>query len=183
MEIELDSSLPVPGKDFVVSPDTRKQAMAAVNTLNLLEQAGAAIPDPTPQDRDAARTMFKGVVNPGLPAPPAPTPGAIVHLRAIMSEYDHVVAEDAAVIRTYVVNRLLEETLSADARIRLRALELLGKTADVNLFTEPSVGRVVEAGTMSTDELDRRIKEKINKLTQVSDVKYKDIDPMKDIEF
>lgn len=65
-------------------------------------------------------------------------PGAILKLEALLSEYDYEVVEDARRLRTYVTNRLLEESTGTNAKDRLRALEMLGKISDVGLFTERS---------------------------------------------
>jgi len=39
-------------------------------------------------------------------------------------------------MRSYVTNKLLLETIDEDARIRIKALELLGKVTSVGLFSE-----------------------------------------------
>lgn len=112
---------------------------------------------------------------------PAITAPVAHHLRTMLREYDHAVVESAVQVRRYIVNKLLEETENADARVRLRALELLGKTADIDLFGEAT--RTPGAGAATTaQELEERIRAKIRGLTKVQDVKFKDIDPMKDVD-
>lgn len=71
-----------------------------------------------------------------IPTRPAPRPGAILKLEALLTEYDHRVVESAAQLRTYVTNRLIEESQDRDAKVRIKALELLGKIGDVGLFAE-----------------------------------------------
>jgi len=44
--------------------------------------------------------------------------------------------DDPAQIRYYATNRLLELTDDPDVKIRIKALELLGKVADVGLFAD-----------------------------------------------
>jgi hypothetical protein len=65
------------------------------------------------------------------------------------------------------VAKLVEETAHPDAKIRLRALELLGKVTEVALFTD----RVeVKKTDLSDAELEERIKEKLARMAQIVDV-------------
>jgi hypothetical protein len=66
-------------------------------------------------------------------------------------------------LRHTVTNRLLEESQNPDPRIRIRALELLGKISDVGLFTDRSEVTVTH---QSTDELRAKLREKLVKLTR-----------------
>jgi hypothetical protein len=80
--------------------------------------------------------------------------------------------EQAKEIRGYAVSQLLEETKHPDARIRLRALELLGRVTEIALFTD----RVEVKKTTVTDaELDAKIKEKLARFTGVVDVTPTDV--------
>ena len=73
--------------------------------------------------------------------------------------------------------KILEEVEHPDARIRLKALDMLGKVTEVALFTE----RVeVKKTDMSDVELEARIKEKLNKFMHVIDVT--DVSEAEDIE-
>jgi hypothetical protein len=56
------------------------------------------------------------------------------------------------------VAKILEETDHPDARIRLKALEMLGKVTEVGLFTERIEIKKTE---LSDVELDERIKQKL----------------------
>ena len=88
------------------------------------------------------------------------SPGAIVHIKAILSEYDKAVVESAAQIRTFVTNKLLLETESPDPRIRIKALELLGKISDVGLFTEKTE---ITMRHRPTEELEQLLRERLIK--------------------
>ena len=63
--------------------------------------------------------------------------------------------------------KILEEVENPSANIRLKALALLGKVTEVGLFTETVE---VKKAEMSNDELDQRIKDKLNKFMEVVDV-------------
>lgn len=88
------------------------------------------------------------------------SPGTVVHIKAILNEYDKAVVESAAQIRTFVTNKLLLETESPDPRIRIKALELLGKISDVGLFTEKTE---VTMRHRPTAELEQMLRERLTK--------------------
>lgn len=89
------------------------------------------------------------------------SPGTIVHIKAILSEYDKVVVESAAQIRTYVTNKLIVESTSPDPRIRIKALEMLGKISDVGLFTEKTE---ITMRHRPTEELEQMLRERLAKV-------------------
>lgn len=89
------------------------------------------------------------------------SPGTIVQIKAILTEYDKAVVESAAQIRTFVTNRLIMETTSPDPRIRIKALELLGKISDVGLFTEKTE---ITMRHRPTEELEQLLRERLTKV-------------------
>lgn len=107
------------------------------------------------------------------------SPGTIVHLKAMLSEYDKTVVESAAQIRTYVTNKLIVESNNPDPRIRIRALEMLGKISDVGLFTEKTE---VTMRHRPTPELEQMLRERLTKVLNAEatvpapEVPYKAVD-------
>ena len=100
-------------------------------------------------------------------------------LATIMTEYDHQVVEDAAQMRTYVTNKLLEISSCGDSKQELRALELLGKISDVGLFSEKTEINV----THTTESLEHSIKDKINRLMgQIHDAEFEEVPTLEIIE-
>ena len=95
------------------------------------------------------------------------TPEAVRHLVAMLSAYDWEFVEQAKNLRGMAVAKILEETNHPDARVRLKALDMLGRITEVALFTE----RVeVKKADMSDSEIDKKIKEKLSKFMGVVDV-------------
>lgn len=147
---------------------------AQVSTADWLESLGAPAPDAAAQSaaQSAAQTAFSSLTN-GTPTPTQrntllalKTPSAVRHLTGMLTAYDWEFVEQAKEIRGYAVSQLLEETKHPDARIRLRALELLGRVTEVALFTD----RVEVKKTSVTDaELDAKIKEKLARFAGVVD--------------
>ena len=95
------------------------------------------------------------------------TPAAVQHLVGMLTAYDWAFVEQAKELRGYAVAQILEEVKHPDARIRLKALDMLGRVTEVALFTE----RVeVKKTEMSDTELENRIKDKLNRFMGVIDV-------------
>lgn len=95
------------------------------------------------------------------------TPAAVQHLVGMLTAYDWQFVEQAKEIRGYAVAQIIEETKNPDAKVRLRALEMLGKVTEVALFTERVEVKKVE---LSDQELDQKIKDRLNKFSKVLDV-------------
>lgn len=147
-----------------------EKAEALFRTAEFLTAFGAPV-EPTDEDQVAARVAFHESVDTSQ-AHPLPiaktdairTSAAARHLKAVLSEYDEIVVRSAVQIRTYVTNKLIEETTHPDARIRMRALELLGKVGDVGLFVERSE---ITVRHKTTVELEDSIKSRIAKLLEI----------------
>jgi len=162
-------TVPLPStKEGVLSLHTKVDAL--FKTAEFLEAFGIGL-DLDEQDRVRARAAFhesmsssnaNGIIV--AKTDRATTSASVVHLRSILSEYDEVVVTSAVQIRTYVTNKLIEETTNPDAKIRMRALELLGKVGDVGLFIERSEVTVKHKTTL---ELETSIKSRIATLLEL----------------
>lgn len=160
-------------------------ASAQLNTADWLEQMGA----PTESTADAqtavslAQTAFKSMTTPvsddtqraALVA--LKTPPAVRHLTGMLTAYDWAFVEQAKELRGYCVAQILEETKHPDVKVRLKALDMLGRVTEVALFTD----RVeIKKTQMSDTELESRIKEKLSKFMGVEDANVVDITPSSD---
>ena len=137
----------------------------------------------TKADAEAARKSFASlvtgqpVVNTQQALANVKTPAAVQHLVGMLTAYDWAFVEQAKELRGYAVAQILEEVKHPDARIRLKALQMLGNVTEVALFTE----RVeVKKTEMSDVELEARIKEKLSKFMHVIDVT--DVSDVLDVE-
>ena len=127
----------------------------------------------TKADAEAARKSFASIVTGQSVATTqqalanVKAPAAVQHLVGMLTAYDWAFIEQARELRGYAVAQILEEVKHPDARIRLKALQMLGTVTEVALFTE----RVeVKKTEMSDVELETRIKEKLNRFMGVIDV-------------
>jgi hypothetical protein len=91
------------------------------------------------------------------------TPAALRQVDHLLKQFGSAVVGDAVQIRAYVTNRLLEESNNADPRIRMKALELLGKISDVGLFAERTEVTVTH---QTTDDLRETLRAKLGKLVK-----------------
>jgi len=94
-------------------------------------------------------------------------PQAVRHIAGMLTAYDWEYVEQNKQMRAYAVAKIIEETKHPDAKIRLRALELLGKVTEVGIFTERLEIKKVD---MTDAEIDAKIKEKLNRFMGVVDV-------------
>lgn len=100
------------------------------------------------------------------------TPAAVRHLTGMLTAYDWEFVQQAKEIRGYAVSKILDEVEHPDARIRLRALELLGRVTEIALFTD----RVeVKKTEMKDSELEAKIKEKLARFMGVVDTQPTDV--------
>ena len=85
----------------------------------------------------------------------------------MVTAYQWKFVEQAEELRSMAVANIVKEVQHPDARIRLKALELLGKVTEVALFTD----RVqIKNEDVTDEELDARIKEKLGKYMGAVDV-------------
>lgn len=172
---ELSHPLP---SDEAATLSLHEKTAALFKTVEFMEAFGPPT-EATEEDRVRARAAFHASIEAAADAADpsklptttlANTPGSVRHLKEILSEYDHVVVKSAVQIRTFVTNRLIEESTNPDAKIRMRALELLGKIGDVGLFVERTEVTVKHKTTI---ELQSSIKERIAKLLQAKSQREK----------
>jgi len=173
MEIELVPELGVEIPPDMPYVDLRVRAEAACRSMELLQEHGMEVEPETDKDREVAATLTQAYA-----ADPEKTSKAVTHeraatlpsaalqnMRSYLNEYGRAVVEQAIEVRHLVTNRLLEESQNPDPRIRIRALELLGKHSDVGLFTERSEVTITH---QTTDELRERLRKKLQKLINVT---------------
>jgi hypothetical protein len=85
----------------------------------------------------------------------------------MVTAYQWKFVEQAEELRSMAVSHIVKEIQHPDARIRLKALEMLGKVTEVALFTDRVA---IKAEDVTDEELDARIKEKLGKYMGAVDV-------------
>lgn len=112
--------------------DFREKAHALFETVQELIKQGASV-EVTDEDKAASHQI---AATGKMPPVKNLTPGTIINLEAILTEWDQEVLDVSRRLRNYVTNKLIMESVDPDPRQRIKALELLGKTAGVGLFSE-----------------------------------------------
>jgi hypothetical protein len=110
----------------------RAKAEAMLNTVEELERNGLDV-EVTDDDRIQSHGMM---LEESIPSPKNVTPASVKHLNAILSEYDKEVLDVHRRLRNYVTNKFVLETQDPDPKVRLKALEMLGKINGVGLFSD-----------------------------------------------
>jgi hypothetical protein len=147
---------------------TRLDAMC--QTVEHLEDSGLEVV-PTQEDKDVAAVIARAYAadqektstSVNTIKASTLTPASLLHIRSYLDEFGRNVVHQAVELRNLVTNRLLEESQNPDPRIRIKALELLGKHSDVGLFTDRSEVTITH---QTTDELRNKLREKLQKLTR-----------------
>ena len=173
MTLKLEPEIGVSIASEVPPEDLTVWAEAASNTAQELEEHGLDV-EPTKDDKDvAAKLAVAYADDPEKTSKKASTkriatltPASLILTNTILQEFGHSVAENAVQIRHLVTNKLLLESENPDPRIRMRALELLGKISDVGLFAEKSEVTITH---QSTDDLRDKLRSKLEKLVNPED--------------
>lgn len=152
--IDFDTPLTEFTPTFQSLEDRVASALAAlIDTDNL--------PEPTDDERARSREIFMGERSPT--EEDLAIPGVIVHVSSILNEYDKQVVKSAVQLRTFVTNKLIVESNNMDPRIRIKALELLGKVSDVGLFTDKTE---ITLRHRPTEELEQMLRERLTKVIE-----------------
>lgn len=151
----------VPLADYTPTFESLDQRVNAA-LASLVETNSLPTPDAISElDQEVSRAAFLGQRN--ISDDELANPGVLVHLGALLSEYDKTVVQSANQLRTYITNRLLLESDNRDPRIRLKALEMLGKISDVGLFTDKTE---ITMRHRPTEELEQMLRERLTKVIE-----------------
>jgi len=145
--------------------DTFAQTLqAAASTAELLASVGLE-DEPEEDDLIKARSILREAAhNPhaaSIGRLTKQTPVTVLMVRELLKEYGQRAVEEAEEVRHLVLNKLMLETENPDPRVRLRALELIGKVTDVGMFTER---KEVTVTHQSSDDVRERLRAKLARL-------------------
>jgi sensor domain CHASE-containing protein len=169
MTIVLEPEIGVPYCAEMPYMDLRAKVEAACNTAHSLEEHGLDLTVSQEDEALAAELTIAYAEDPEkaskkvidkLPPP------ALVATHGILTQFGHAVVQDAIQLRHLVTNKLIEETENPDPKVRIKALELLGKISDVGLFAEKSEITVTHK---TTDELRESLRSKLTRLTRTEE--------------
>ena len=168
MTLRLEPELGIPISDRILRVDLKERVKSAANTSLDLAEHDLDL-EPTKNDKDvAAKLAIAYADDPETTSKKVNharastlTPASLVLTNNILQEFGQSVVNSALQVRHLVTNKLLLETENPDPRVRIRALELLGKVSDVGLFAEKSEVTITH---QSTDDLKAKLRSKLEKL-------------------
>jgi len=168
MTITVEPELNVKLSESSPPVDLKDRMESAANTTAELAEHGLDV-EPTKEDKETAAKIVSAYANdPEKTSKKVThkriatlTPASLLLTNSIIQEFGQSVVESSVQIRHLVTNKLLLETDNPDPRVRIRALELLGKISDVGLFAEKSEVTITH---QSTDDLRERLRSKLTKL-------------------
>ena len=175
IEIQPTAEHPLPFDMSDEQPKTHKDGIAiAVNTSNLIDKLGPGLDY---EDKDLHKTaeLFNGTDKPTAPkhiSVPAEAKAASV----LIKKFDFQAFADIQQARTYITNKLVTLSDCGDAKIEIKALELLGKHSDIGLFTERSE---ITVHHTTSKGLEDSIKERIKRLMNAE---VTDVTPLDDLD-
>ena len=168
MSLHIEPERGVPNRPAPDMTDLSTQTAAAAKTVEYLHANGLEV-KATDEDRDVAAALAVSYAENPLKTSKAATPKRVAQLTPatllltdrILKDFGHSVVKSATQVRHLVTNKLIEETENPDPRIRIRALELLGKITDVGLFAEKSEVTITH---QTSDDLKEKLREKLSRL-------------------
>ena len=168
MAIHIEPEIGVAKRTPPKIKDLAVKASAAARTAEFLHENGLEI-KPNQDDKDVAAALAVSYAEDPDKTSKAATPKRVAHLTPatllmtdrILKDFGHSVVKSATQVRHLVTNKLIEETENPDPRVRIRALELLGKISDVGWFAEKTEVTITH---QTTDDLKDRLREKLTRL-------------------
>ena len=148
--------------------DLRERAEAVCNTAGLLGDYGFDLVPTSEDEAIAAKLVVSYVSNETLTSKQVTTartailrPASLILVNEILTEFSQQVVQSSVEIRNLITNKLLLESDHPDPRVRLKAIELLGKISDVGLFVEKSETVVTH---QTSDDLKAKLRSKLSRL-------------------
>jgi len=162
-----DQGVPLTSQQAVVDLHERVRAVSC--TADILAGHGYELEEASREAQDIAAALATSyAANPEQASKQVTTqraaalpPASLIETRRILDEFGSAVVRHSIEIRHLVTNKLLLESENPDPRVRIRALELLGKITDVGLFTERSEVTITH---QSTEDLRKTLREKFNRI-------------------
>lgn len=138
----------------------REEVLVRANTAKLIADLTGTVLSPDEEDQATALEIFNETKQ-KLPLSAYPSE-TIAYLAGMVSLYDGMIVRELADLKLYVVNKLVEETASKDAKVRIAALKALGEVDGVDAFKKRTEITVQQK---STEEIESELMDRLNKLT------------------
>jgi hypothetical protein len=139
-DVESDIPLPESAREALPELSSREELEMRARTIKMISDLTGKPIEPTAEHRgqalEAANSMLGNKnISPQLAIYENET---IAYLAGLVAQHDTYVVKDLALMKIYVVNKLVEDTRHPEAKYRLQALRSLGEVDGVDAFKKRS---------------------------------------------
>lgn len=160
VNIEPTKDIPPPyATEPEVAPTTLDQIKVLGETAELQVAMGAPL-EVNEADLEREKQLLQAAIN-SRKVENLQTTTTAFAAAAFLKTYGAQLAMDAATARAAITNKLFEIANCGDAKLELKALELLGKHSDIGIFTTRSE---ITINYKNPEELENAIKERVKRL-------------------
>ena len=171
LDIEKDIALPATAAEALPSMSQQEELEVRARTIKLISdlQGKPIEPDETDKNvaRELAQKMLKTKENIDFSNYRNET---LAYLAGMVSMYDQMLVNDLADYKTYVVNKLVEQSANPDPKYALPAIKALGEVDGVDAFKKRSE---VTYQQKSVEEVEKSLLDKLTKLEKLTKIGLK----------
>ena len=179
--LDIDPNIPLPANAAeALPPMTPKQELEVrARTIKLIADLQGKPIHPSDKDKDEARALAKKMVEDpkGHIQFSNYKNETLAYLAGMVSQYDQMIVRDLADFKIFVVNKLVEQTESGNAKDVIAALKALGEVDGVDAFKRRSE---VTVQIKPIDQVEKDLLAKLEKLERLT--KYADAQDIIDVE-
>jgi len=179
--LDIDPNIPLPANAAeALPPMTPKEELEVrARTIKLIADLQGKPIHPSDKDKDEARALAKKMVEDpkGHIQFSNYKNETLAYLAGMVSQYDQMIVRDLADFKIFVVNKLVEQTESGNAKDVIAALKALGEVDGVDAFKRRSE---VTVQFKPIDQVEKDLLAKLEKLERLT--KYADAQDIIDVE-
>ena len=179
--LDIDPNIPLPANAAeALPPMTPKEELEVrARTIKLISDLQGKPIHPSDKDKDEARALAKKMVEDprGHIQFSNYKNETLAYLAGMVSQYDQMIVKDLADLKVFVVNKLVEQTESGNAKDVIAALKALGEVDGVDAFKRRSE---VTVQVKPIDQVEKDLLAKLEKLERLT--KYADAQDIIDVE-
>ena len=179
--LDIDPNIPLPANAAeALPPMTPKEELEVrTRTIKLIADLQGKPIHPSDKDKDEARALAKKMVEDpkGHIQFSNYKNETLAYLAGMVSQYDQMIVRDLADFKIFVVNKLVEQTESGNAKDVIAALKALGEVDGVDAFKRRSE---LTVQIKPIDQVEKDLLAKLEKLERLT--KYADAQDIIDVE-
>ena len=179
--LDIDPNIPLPANAAEALPpmSPKEELEVRARTIKLISDLQGKPIHPSDKDKDEARALAKKMVEDpkGHIQFSNYKNETLAYLAGMVSQYDQMIVRDLADLKIFVVNKLVEQTESGNAKDVIAALKALGEVDGVDAFKRRSE---VTVQVKPIDQVEKDLLAKLEKLERLT--KYADAQDIIDVE-